>query len=377
MARIVPIILLSLLLALSAVAAQDDLQDETILLTYIPNIQFAPFYVGIYDGYFAKAGFTVKLEHLQEPEVLDLVAAGQADFGIVSGEQVILARSQGRDVVYVFEWFQQYPVGIVIAGGDGISSLDGLRGTKVGIPGRFGASYSGLTALLKSAGLSESDVEIDEIGFNASEVLCVGAVKSAVVYVNNEPLQIENRIAANDCAGLTSIEVVTVASQVDLVSNGLIVNADILRSDAAKVGRMVAAIEQAVQASINNPARAYLASLQFVDNLPISEQMFTRLQELSAAQADFLQTNPDREQIAASREEMNEQLGESVGGDSLTQFAVLLRTIDLWDADTLGYTDLLSWESMHETLQMMGFLDDQHLDLEESFSNQFVSGVDV
>ncbi len=373
MARIVPIILLSLLLALSAVAAQ----DETILLTYIPNIQFAPFYVGIYDGYFAEAGFTVKLEHLQEPEVLDLVAAGQADFGIVSGEQVILARSQGRDVVYVFEWFQQYPVGIVIAGGDGISSLDGLRGTKVGIPGRFGASYSGLTALLKSAGLSESDVEIDEIGFNASEVLCVGAVKSAVVYVNNEPLQIENRIAANDCAGLTSIEVVTVASQVDLVSNGLIVNADILRSDAAKVGRMVAAIEQAVQASINNPARAYLASLQFVENLPISEQMFTRLQELSAAQADFLQTNPDREQIAASREEMNEQLGESVGGDSLTQFAVLLRTIDLWDADTLGYTDLLSWESMHETLQMMGFLDDQHLDLEESFSNQFVSGVDV
>ncbi len=377
MVRIVPIIFLSLLLATSAVAAQDDLQDETILLTYIPNIQFAPFYVGIYDGYFAEAGFTVKLEHLQEPEVLDLVAAGQADFGIVSGEQVILARSQGRDVVYVFEWFQQYPVGIVIAGGEGISSLDALRGTKVGIPGRFGASYSGLTALLKSAGLSESDVEIDEIGFNASEVLCVGAVKSAVVYVNNEPLQIENRIAADDCAGLTSIEVITVASHVDLVSNGLIVNADILRSNAAKVGRMVAAIEQAVQASINNPARAYLASLQFVENLPINAQMLARLEELSAAQADFLRTNPDREQIAASREELNEQLRESVGGDSLTQFAVLLRTIDLWDADALGFTDLLSWESMHETLQMMGFLDDQDLDLEASFSNQFVLGAGV
>lgn len=377
MVRIVPIIFLSLLLATSAVAAQDDLQDETILLTYIPNIQFSPFYVGIYDGYFAEAGFTVKLEHLQEPEVLDLVAAGQADFGIVSGEQVILARSQGRDIVYVFEWFQQYPVGIVIASGDGISSLDALRGTKIGIPGRFGASYSGLTALLKSAGLSESDVEIDEIGFNASEVICVGAVKSAVVYVNNEPLQIENRIAADDCAGLTSIEVITVASQVDLVSNGLIVNADILRSNAAKVGRMVAAIEKAVQASINNPARAYLASLQFVENLPINEKMLARLEELSAAQADFLQTNPDREQIAASREELNEQLRDSVGGDSLTQFAVLLRTIDLWDADALGFTDLLSWESMHETLQMMGFLDDQDLDLEASFSNQFVLGAGV
>ena len=118
-----------------AVSAQDELVDERILLTFIPNVQFAPFYVGIEDGYFAGAGFNVSLAHLQEPEVLDLVAVGQANFGIVSGEQVILARSRGRDVVYVFEWFQQYPVGLVYSSALDLRRLDHASGNDDRNPG--------------------------------------------------------------------------------------------------------------------------------------------------------------------------------------------------------------------------------------------------
>ena len=183
----------------SSVSAQAELLSERILLTFIPNIQFAPFYVGMVNGHFADQGFEVTLEHLQEPDVLDLVAAGQANFGIVSGEQVILARAQGRDVVYVYEWFQEYPVGIVMVSNDGEADLEDLNGMTVGIPGRFGASYSGLTTLLQSADLSEDDIQLNEIGFNAPDVFCLGVVEAAVVYVNNEPLQIRNRIAADDC----------------------------------------------------------------------------------------------------------------------------------------------------------------------------------
>ena len=67
-----------------------------------------------------------------------------------------------------------------MAAEDGEASLDQLPGMTVGIPGRFGASYSGLTTLLESAGLTEADIELNEIGFNAPEVFCLGAVDAAV-----------------------------------------------------------------------------------------------------------------------------------------------------------------------------------------------------
>ena len=374
MTRLLAIALILASLATSAAGAQGELQDERILLTFIPNIQFSPFYVGIQDGHFAEHGFNVTLEHLQEPEVLDLVAAGHADFGIVSGEQVILARAQARDVVYVFEWFQQYPVGLVVAGDLTAPGLESIRGTKVGIPGRFGASYSGLTTLLHSAGLTEDDIQIEEIGFNAPDVFCAGVLDAAVVYINNEPLEIWRRFKAGECGNHDTIAVYAVALEVDLVSNGLIVSADLLERDPDKVSRMVTALGQSLKSTIDNPAQAYLSSISFVENLPADADLVAELEMRADEQRQFLESDPSREQIADSRAEMGGWLVEDSADERYAQLDVLLRTIDLWDAEVLGYSELGSWESMRTTLDLMGFLDGQDLDLTAAFTNQFIAG---
>ena len=372
MFKLLRIILLFAVLGAWTSSAQDSLDEERILLTFIPNVQFAPFYVGIEEGFFADAGYDVTLEHLQEPEVLDLVAVGQANFGIVSGEQVILARSRGRDVIYIFEWFQRYPVALVYSDVLDLSDLEQLRGLKVGIPGRFGASYSGLTTLLNSAGLSETDVEVNEIGFNAAEVFCLGAVDAAMVYANNEPLQIRNRAAAGDCGAITDIEVITVASQVDLVSNGLIANRSLLDAAPESARRMALALKAALQFSIDNPARAYLASLKHVDTLPRGVALIAELEAAAARQSDFLASNPDRAAVAESRAELLLRLSEQFDAGDLTQFHILLNTIELWDADQLGVSDLASWAAMRDTLALMGFLGDELGDLSNAFSNDYV-----
>lgn len=372
MFKLVRIVSLISLLGAWTAGAQASLVQERILLTFIPNVQFAPFYVGIEAGFFAEAGFDVSLDHLQEPEVLDLVAVGQANFGIVSGEQVILARSRGRDVVYVFEWFQQYPVALVYSDALDLSDLRQLRGLKVGIPGRFGASYSGLTTLLSSAGLSETDVEVNEIGFNAAEVVCLGAVDAAMVYANNEPLQIRSRAAAGDCGAITDIKVITVASRVDLVSNGLIVSRDLLEAAPENARRMALAFKAALQISINNPAQAYLASLEHVDTLPRDASLVAELRAAAARQTEFLASDPDREAVAESRAELLRQLSDQLDAGALTEFQVLLNTIELWDADQLGLSDLASWEAMRDTLALMEFLGGELGDLSDAFSNDYV-----
>ncbi len=373
MSRILRAMLLATLwLPLTAARAQPI--DERLLLTFIPNVQFAPLYVGIDGGYFADAGFKVSLEHLQEPEVVDLVAVGQANYGIVSGEQVILARARGRDVVYLFEWFQEYPVGLVHDSAADLSDLSNLKGMAVGIPGRFGASYSGLTTLLASAGLTEDDIDLREIGFNAPEVFCLGVIDAAVVYINNEPLQIQNLAEDGECGDVAAVAVVSVASQVDLVSNGLIVSRAYLEANADAASRMVGALTAALRAVINNPARAYLASLAYVEGLPADESLVEALEAASEQQEVFLAKTPDRAEIAKSRQRLVAELAARFDRQSLAQLNVLLRTIDLWDADQLGFSDLASWRAMRDTLVAMGFLDEGAGALEAAFTNRFVTG---
>jgi NitT/TauT family transport system substrate-binding protein len=50
---------------------------------------------------------------------------------------------------------------------------------------------------------------------------------------------------------------------------------------------------------------------------------------------------------------------------------VLLRSIELWQADRLGYSDPAAWENMQRILLQMGLLEAE-LDLEAAYDNSFI-----
>lgn len=336
-------------------APVDEVQ---MFMTFVPNVQFASVYVSVARDYFADQNLSVTLDHLDEPVGLDLIATGERDFGLVSGEQVLAARANGRPVVSIYEWFQQYPVGVVYAGGAGIEAVTDLVGRNVGIPGRFGASYSGLTALLAAHDLTEQDIDLEEIGYNAPEVFCVGGVEASVIYVNNEPLQIAHRAEDGDCGNVQSVGVFRVADAVDMVSNGLVTSEGLIAEQPDLVRRMVAAFDAGVRSAIANPAEAYLLSAAFVEGLPLSAELEAALTDAAAEQADFLAANPDatRADLADQRVALWDALREQFDADELIQFEVLLSTVDLWDADQPGLATAESWETTQDVLLGMGFV---------------------
>ena len=161
-------------------------------LGYIPNVQFAQFYLADQAGYYSEAGLEVEFQNKIDPDLVALVGQGAVDAGISDGTSVIPAVSQGLPIRYVFTVFAQFPNVVFSKATSGIATATDLRGKKVGYPGPFGSSWIQLQALLAGAGLTTADLQLVPFpGFGQLAGLEKGAVDAATGYANNEPVRLE------------------------------------------------------------------------------------------------------------------------------------------------------------------------------------------
>lgn len=372
---------LLLVVLLSAIgmgsAAQDaPLQPLPFFASFVPNVQFAPLYVGIEEGYFANAGYELQIQHGDENLGVIQIAQGEPKFGLISGEQVLLARAADVPVVYIYTWFMKYPIAVVARDDVEMDSPDDLAGLRVGIPGPFGANYTALIALLATAGLTEADLQLESIGYVAPDVLCAGGVDAAVVYSNNEPLEIQRRIAAGECGDVDGISVLKVADVANLASNGIVTNEDVLANESDLVWTVTTAFDQGVFDTVTNPARAYLHSLNHVENLPQSQAFLTALEGYAEEFDALLATLPTPDAIAAKRIEVRDALRETFAPAELAQFEVLLETIEFWDHPLTGIIDEDAWLVTRDTMALMGSIP-ADFDVTGAYTNDYVPmGID-
>lgn len=229
--------------------------EVRIGLSYVPNVQFAPFYVADARGYFARGQAQVVLRHHGANEGLfQALAAGYEHFLLAGGAEAMLARDAGVDMVAVASYYREFPVRIIVPGDSTITELADLRGKRIGVAGRFGESWLGLLVALQSAGLSESEVTIFETGFTQLTALTTGKVDAVVGFSTNEEVQI--RLADPAARALP-----VAAGEVPLVSSTLFTT----RSFAEQHPEIVREVIQAMRAGIETAAADEAATLEMIE----------------------------------------------------------------------------------------------------------------
>ena len=356
------IVLGGLLLAPTSPAPVTAQGELTLFMGFIPNVQFAPVYVAIEKGYFAQeAGVNITLEYGDENLGAERIAAGELSFGVFSGEQVILARYGGRPLVYVYEWFQRYPVALAALDGSGITQVSDLAGKTVGVTGRFGANYVALRALLAANGLTEDDILLEEVGYNVPPLLCTGRLDAAMVYVANEPVQI-----AEQCGAVTVIEL---PGEADLAANGLITNEQTLAENPDLVRGMNRALALGIADTLADPDEALRITRRYVETLPVGgSRIDTAIAAAEVARALEAATEG---LSAAEAAALAETLRAPLNADEVIQMQVLRNSLRLWAADRAGYTDPASWENTQAVLLDTGLLPGP-IDLSKAFTNDYL-----
>lgn len=286
---------------------------------YIPNVQFAPFYVAVEKGYFKEQGIEIEFDYSFDLNGAAMVGAGQLPFTVLSGDQLLLARSQGLPIVNVFATYHAFPISIVAKEEQNIHGPADLRGKKIGIPSMLGPTNIGLQALLFLAGLTANDVTVNTIGFTQVEMLATDQEQAVVVYSNNEPIQLR--------AQGYKITELRVADHARLAADGIATNKKTIAEKPDLVHGFTRALARGIEYTIAHPDEAYDICLKYVANL---------------AQAD-----------------------KSV------QMKVLTTSIDFWRADRIGESDAQAWTNMNDLLVKMGLLSAPQ-DVSGAFTNDFV-----
>jgi NitT/TauT family transport system substrate-binding protein len=241
----------------AATAAPKALQEVRIGMAFIPNVQFAPFYVADDKGYFAAEGIKPVYDYGFEQDVVALTAQNQLMFTNSGGSTVIIARSHDVPVQYFIKEYQTLPIAVFGLKDKGITSMQDLKGKNVGQAIPAGETYVGFMIMMRKAGLKDTDLQLNTIGFTQVESVLNNKVDAAVGYSVNEPLQLQAQGKQ-----IFEIDMKDVAPEV--AGDGIIASEQTLRDKPELARGFARAFLKGLADTIADPEAAFTTTLKFV-----------------------------------------------------------------------------------------------------------------
>jgi NitT/TauT family transport system substrate-binding protein len=137
----------------SQATASRKADKVTLQLKWVTQAQFAGYYAALEKGYYSAAGLDITLKQ-GGPDIVpeQVVASGQAEFGIDWLPSLLSARDKGTDLVNIAQVFTRSGMTQLTWKTSGITSIAGMKGKKVA--NWLGGNEFELFAALTKAGMN-------------------------------------------------------------------------------------------------------------------------------------------------------------------------------------------------------------------------------
>jgi putative hydroxymethylpyrimidine transport system substrate-binding protein len=161
-----------------------------VILDYLPNAVHAGFYQAQAAGYFRKEGLLVRIDApTSSSDTLRLMAAGQAEFGLVSLLDFMSVRAKGEPLEMVMAVEQRPLAAIITLKKSGIERPRDLKGRLVGTTGTL-SDDAGVKWMVKHDGGDPATVRLINIGFNTAQEVIAGNVDASFGFWSQEGVQV-------------------------------------------------------------------------------------------------------------------------------------------------------------------------------------------
>jgi putative hydroxymethylpyrimidine transport system substrate-binding protein len=236
-------------------------------LDWVPN----PDHVGLYyaqeKGYYSDANLTVNFRQPSNAaDPIKLVALGKVDLAITYEPEMFYGQENDLPAMAVATVVPVPLNSLIVNPDEPITSLSEMNGKTVGVTG-IPSDDAFYTTMLKTAGLTDSQVPKVNVGFNLVPSILSNKVDGIIGgYQNVEAIQIEQESGKKP--SVFPADQLGVPSYAELV---IAANGDKLSSDAAyadAVRRFVAAVVKGTDGAIANPDEATTIMKNVTDYKP-------------------------------------------------------------------------------------------------------------
>lgn len=132
-----------------------------------PGEEVYAYAVPLQLGYFAEEGLEVELQtSAGSAAAVQLVTAGQAEFGMGNSASIMNAVSQGAPIIMVYNVIPAYGSGLAVLPDSSIQSPRDLKGKTIGVPSLGSSRYPEARAMVIEADL-EPDVDVQFVAVGA------------------------------------------------------------------------------------------------------------------------------------------------------------------------------------------------------------------
>ena len=165
-------------------------QQIRVILDYLPNAVHAGLYRADVAGYFRDEGLEVRIDApTSSSDTLRLMAAGQAEFGLVSLLDFVSVRAKGEPLKIVMAVEQRPLAALIALRKSGIARPKDLSGRLVGTTGVI-SDDAGVRWMIKEDGGNPTSVRLINIGFNTAQQIIAGNVDAAFGFWTQEGVQV-------------------------------------------------------------------------------------------------------------------------------------------------------------------------------------------